>query len=94
MQKYLKKSKENMVLANSRKKRKKNKKTERNLSVFYFNLIKLDNFILYDKDKVHIFNNVRLCVAHVNIQGYQLILHHDLIKENDYENAEYLEKVG
>ena len=55
---------------------------------------KLDNFILYDKDKVHIFNNVSLCVAQVNIQGYQLILHPDLIKENDYENAEYLEKVG
>lgn len=55
--------------------------------------LKLDNFILYDKDKVHIFNNVSLCIAKVNLDGYQLILHPDLIKENDYENAQNLEKV-
>lgn len=59
---------------------------------FAFNL---DKLVLYAVDKVHIFDNVTVCISHLNFDGYSVILHPDLIKENcDNENVVGVEKVS
>lgn len=56
---------------------------------------KLDRLILYTTDKSHIFENVTVCIAHMNFDGYSVILHPDLIKENyNDENVVGIKKVG
>ena len=56
---------------------------------------KLDKLILYIADKAHIFENVTVCISHLNFNGYELILHPDLIKENcNDENVSGFKKVG
>ena len=54
----------------------------------------LDRLILYVADKEHIFDNVTVCISHLNFDGYNVILHPDLIKENfDDENVDGIKKV-
>lgn len=55
----------------------------------------LDELILYTADKAHIFNNVTICISHLNFDGYSVILHPDLIKENfNNEDVESIKKTG
>ncbi len=56
---------------------------------------KLDRLVLYIMDKEHIFDNVTACISHLNFEGYSVILHPELIKENEHdENVVSIEKVG
>ena len=56
---------------------------------------KLDRLVLYTLDKKHIFENVTVCISHVSFDGYSIILHPDLIKEDyKHENVMDTEKVG
>lgn len=55
----------------------------------------LDRLVLYTADKSHIFNNVTICISHLNFEGYSVILHPDLIKENfNNENVVGVKKVS
>ncbi len=56
---------------------------------------KLDRLVLYTLDKEHIFNNITVCISHLNFEGYSVILHPDLIKENKRdEDVVSIEKVS
>ncbi|MBO7149701.1 MAG: sigma-E processing peptidase SpoIIGA [Clostridia bacterium] len=56
---------------------------------------KLDRLVLYTLDKEHIFNNVMVCISHLNFRDYSVILHPDLIKENKRdEDVIGIKKVG
>ena len=56
---------------------------------------KLDRLLLYAMDKEHIFNNVTVCISHLNFRDYSVILHPDLIKENNRdEDVSSIKKVG
>ena len=56
---------------------------------------KLDRLLLYTLDKEHIFNNVTVCISHLNFRDYSVILHPDLIKENNRdEDVSSIKKVG
>ncbi len=56
---------------------------------------KLDRLVLYMADKEHIFDNVTICISQLTLDGYDIILHPDLIKENsDYENVDGVKKVS
>jgi len=56
---------------------------------------KLDRLLLYTLDKEHIFNNVTVCISHLNFRDYSVILHPDLIKENERdEDVGSIKKVG
>ncbi len=55
----------------------------------------LDRLVLYMENKSHIFENVTVCISHVSFDGYSIILHPDLIKEDyKHENVMDTEKVG
>ena len=55
----------------------------------------LDRLVLYKSGKAHIFENVTVCISHLNFDGYSVILHPHLIKENfDNEDVKSVEKVG
>lgn len=56
---------------------------------------KLDRLLLYTLGKEHIFNNVTVCISHLNFRDYSVILHPDLIKENERdEDVGSIKKVG
>ena len=56
---------------------------------------KLDRLVLYNGNKEHIYENVTVCISHVNFDGYDLILHPDLLEEDiKDENVVNIEKVG
>ena len=56
---------------------------------------KLDRLLLYTLGKEHIFNNVTVCISNLNFRDYSVILHPDLIKENERdEDVGSIKKVG